>query len=145
MLCERNACEEFTVLHLGFLDYAHYIITVRFYDLEGFHQRYNIKKLIFFVRFFSTLFAFLNIATEFFHSFHSHTVQDIRSGIHANRNLVSIHLFAVHIHCNMLVFTYAKTLHCLRLVDRTEMDVGPIAIVAVLQQYVQRISINSNV
>lgn len=51
LLCERNACEEFTVLHLGFLDYAHYIITVRFYDLEGFHQRYNIKKLIFFVRF----------------------------------------------------------------------------------------------
>lgn len=60
LLCERNACEEFTVLHLGFLDYAHYIITVRFYDLEGFHQRYNIKNLIFFVSF-ATLSALLDI------------------------------------------------------------------------------------
>lgn len=66
----------------------------------------------------------------------NYIVQDLRSGIHTNRNLVSIHLSAVHIHCNVLVFAYVKTLHCLRLVDRTEMDVGPIAIVAVLQQYV---------
>lgn len=49
LLCERNNCDEFTVLHLGFLDYAHYIITIRFYGLEGFHQRYNIKDLNFFV------------------------------------------------------------------------------------------------
>lgn len=49
LLCERNSCDEFTVLHLGFLDYAHYIVTVRFYDLESFHQRYNIKSLRFFV------------------------------------------------------------------------------------------------
>lgn len=49
LICERNSCEEFTVLHLGFLDYAHYIITVRFAELEGFHQRYKIKELKFFV------------------------------------------------------------------------------------------------
>lgn len=49
LLCERNACEEFTVMHLGFLDYAHYIVTVRFHGLESFNQRYNIKNLIFYV------------------------------------------------------------------------------------------------
>lgn len=49
LLCERNKCDEFTIMHLGFLDYAHYIITVRFHGLEGFHQRYNIKDLKFYV------------------------------------------------------------------------------------------------
>lgn len=49
LICERNYCDEFTIVHLGFLEYAHYIITVRFYDLDGFHQRYHIKDLKFFV------------------------------------------------------------------------------------------------
>lgn len=81
----------------------------------------------------------MNIATDsLFSPFNYTTVQDIRSGIHTNRNLVSIHLSAVHIRCDVLVFAHTETLHCLRLVDRTEMDVGPIAIIAVLQQYVQR-------
>lgn len=51
LICERNYCDEFTIMHLGFLEYAHYIITVRFYDLDGFHQRYHIKDLNFFVGF----------------------------------------------------------------------------------------------
>lgn len=50
LLCERNKCEEFTVLHLGFMEYAHYILTVRFNGLEAFHQRYCIKNLKFYVR-----------------------------------------------------------------------------------------------
>lgn len=49
LICERNNCEEFTVLHLGFLDYAHYILTIRFFGLEAFHQRYSIKDLKFYV------------------------------------------------------------------------------------------------
>lgn len=53
LLCERNDCQEFIVLHLGFLDYAHYIITVRFYGLESFHQRYNIRAITFYVSRFS--------------------------------------------------------------------------------------------
>lgn len=44
-------------MHLGFLDYAHYIITVRFHGLEGFHQRYNIKDLKFYVSLMQTLFT----------------------------------------------------------------------------------------
>lgn len=47
--CIRNLCEEFTVLHLGFLNYAHYILTVRFYDLNAFHHRYHINDLKFVV------------------------------------------------------------------------------------------------
>lgn len=49
--CVRNDCEEFTILHLGFLEYAHYIITVRFYGLETFHQKYNIHTITFYVSF----------------------------------------------------------------------------------------------
>lgn len=47
--CVKNVCQEFTVMHLGFLNYAHYIVTVRFYGLESFHRKYNISNLTFFV------------------------------------------------------------------------------------------------
>lgn len=49
--CNRNDCEEFTIMHLGFLEYAHYIITVRFLGLESFHQKYNITGITFYVCF----------------------------------------------------------------------------------------------
>lgn len=49
LLCERNECDEFTIAHLGFLQYSHYVITVQFFGLESFHQRYNIKDLTIFV------------------------------------------------------------------------------------------------
>lgn len=47
--CERQSCEEFIVMHLGYVDYIHYIITVEFYGLEAFHSRYNINELNFYV------------------------------------------------------------------------------------------------
>lgn len=61
--CSRSTCEEFTVLHLGFLDYAHYVITVKFFDLGHFHQRYHINELKFYVRLFLYKFKldFLNL------------------------------------------------------------------------------------
>lgn len=49
MKCWKSTCDEFTVLHLGFLDYAHYIVTVRFYGLESFEKRYHITDLRFYV------------------------------------------------------------------------------------------------
>lgn len=49
--CEKQSCDEFIVLHLGFLDYTHYIITVNFYGLEAFHSRYNINELYIYVSF----------------------------------------------------------------------------------------------
>lgn len=48
--CEKQSCDEIIVLHLGYLDYTHYIITVNFYGLESFHTRYNINELFFYVR-----------------------------------------------------------------------------------------------
>jgi hypothetical protein len=49
LICERQSCEEFMILHLGFLDYTRYMLTVRFHGLESFHQRYNIEEVTFFV------------------------------------------------------------------------------------------------
>jgi hypothetical protein len=37
------------ILHLGFLDYTHYMLTVRFHGLESFQQRYKIVEVTFFV------------------------------------------------------------------------------------------------
>ncbi|XP_060526365.1 transmembrane protein 181 [Cylas formicarius] len=48
--CEKQTCEEFIVMHLGCLDYAHYIVTVNFYGLEAFHSRYNIEGLYFYFK-----------------------------------------------------------------------------------------------
>nr|AAY54880.1 IP11750p [Drosophila melanogaster] len=61
LVCVRNDCEEFTVMHLGFLDYAHYIITVRFYGLESFHQKYNIRSITFYFKTYSPDFTQIEI------------------------------------------------------------------------------------
>ncbi|EDV42582.1 uncharacterized protein Dana_GF16949 [Drosophila ananassae] len=61
LLCVRNDCEEFTVMHLGFLDYAHYIITVRFFGLESFHQKYNIRSITFYFKTYSPEFTQIEI------------------------------------------------------------------------------------
>lgn len=45
--CKGNNCEEFTILHLAWLEYSHYQLTVNFYGLN--HKRYNINKLFFYV------------------------------------------------------------------------------------------------
>lgn len=45
--CKGNNCEEFTVVHLGWLDYSHYQFLVNFYGLNN--KRYSITKLTFYV------------------------------------------------------------------------------------------------
>lgn len=47
--CEKQICDEFIVLHLGFLDYTHYELGVKFYGLENFHQLYHINEVTFYV------------------------------------------------------------------------------------------------
>lgn len=98
------------------------------------HQKFNIFCKFGFLCKFSLL--PIPLTPSLLYSIFQILVQDIRSRIHTNRNLVSIHFSAVHIHCDVLVLAYAKTLHCLRLVNRTEMDVSALAIAAFLQQYV---------
>lgn len=63
--CERNICKEFTVVHLGFIDYAHYIITVRFLGLESFHQKYTIKEITFYFKTYSPEFTQIEIWFRF--------------------------------------------------------------------------------
>ncbi|XP_055551518.1 transmembrane protein 181 [Wyeomyia smithii] len=63
--CSRNTCNEFIVLHLGFLDYAHYIITVRFYGLESFHHRYNINSVQFYFKTYNPAFTQIEIWFRF--------------------------------------------------------------------------------
>ncbi|KAL9695920.1 hypothetical protein quinque_015205 [Culex quinquefasciatus] len=63
--CVSNSCEEFIVLHLGFLDYAHYIITVRFYGLEGFHHRYTINSVQFYFKTYNPAFTQIEIWFRF--------------------------------------------------------------------------------
>ncbi|XP_058800574.1 transmembrane protein 181 isoform X2 [Phymastichus coffea] len=59
--CERQVCEEIVIVHLGFLEYGRYIITVRFYGLESFHQRYTIKDLNFYFKRFNPAFTQVEI------------------------------------------------------------------------------------
>jgi len=47
--CVGNNCEEFTILHLGWLEFSHYKFVIKFYGLNLIHKRYNISKLTFFV------------------------------------------------------------------------------------------------
>lgn len=47
--CDKQRCDEFIVLHLGYLAYSQYLINISFHDLESFHVRYNIKQLDFYV------------------------------------------------------------------------------------------------
>lgn len=45
----KQVCEEVMVLHLGSLDYMHYVLNIRFYGLKEFHKRYYIRDIIFYV------------------------------------------------------------------------------------------------
>lgn len=47
--CERQNCSEILILHMGYFDYSHYALTIRFYGLESIHNRYVIRDVIFFV------------------------------------------------------------------------------------------------
>ena len=48
--CERQNCTEILVLHMGYFNYAHYALTIRFYGLESIHSRYSIKDVNFYVK-----------------------------------------------------------------------------------------------
>ncbi|XP_023221991.1 transmembrane protein 181-like isoform X2 [Centruroides sculpturatus] len=45
--CSKKICDAITVLHLGFLEYSHYVITIRFYGLETIDEKYQITDVLF--------------------------------------------------------------------------------------------------
>jgi hypothetical protein len=65
LVCMRKHCDEFIILHLGFLEYAHYLLTINFYGLEAFNQRYNIHSLKFFFKTYNPEFTQIEIWFRF--------------------------------------------------------------------------------
>nr|CAG4649198.1 EOG090X03I5 [Scapholeberis mucronata]SVE93522.1 EOG090X03I5 [Scapholeberis mucronata] len=63
--CERQNCSEILILHMGYFDYAHYALTIRFYGLESIHTRYTIKDVNFFFRSYNPSFTRLEIWFRF--------------------------------------------------------------------------------
>ncbi|KAF6213312.1 hypothetical protein GE061_011030 [Apolygus lucorum] len=45
--CENHECDQVTILHIGYINYPHYVFTVRFYGLESFNTHYKIKEVTF--------------------------------------------------------------------------------------------------
>lgn len=45
--CKGKTCEDFTIMHLAWLEFSHYQLSVNFYGLT--HKRYSINKLNFYV------------------------------------------------------------------------------------------------
>ncbi|XP_057663045.1 transmembrane protein 181 [Diorhabda carinulata] len=62
--CEKR-CDEFVVAHLGYLDFTHYIVAVKFYGLEAFHSRYNINELLFYFKTYNPSFTQIEIWFRF--------------------------------------------------------------------------------
>ncbi|KAL7052212.1 hypothetical protein ACKWTF_004817 [Chironomus riparius] len=58
--CKGNICEDFTVVHLGWLDYSHYQFLINFYGLNS--NRYSITKLTFYIKTFNPAFTSLEIS-----------------------------------------------------------------------------------
>ncbi|KAL4713253.1 hypothetical protein ACJJTC_018601 [Scirpophaga incertulas] len=61
--CKKQVCEEVMVLHLGSLDYTHYVLNVHFYGLKEFHKRYYIREILFHFKTYNP--AFTQIETWF--------------------------------------------------------------------------------
>ena len=40
-----QSCEDLILMHLGFLDFSYYFVTIRFYDLE--EAKFNVRSITF--------------------------------------------------------------------------------------------------
>ncbi|XP_050428241.1 transmembrane protein 181 [Adelges cooleyi] len=50
LLCERQTCSQVPIAHIGYIHYTHYIFNVSFCNLETFHQKYQIKEVLFYYK-----------------------------------------------------------------------------------------------
>ncbi|CAG9795018.1 unnamed protein product [Diatraea saccharalis] len=87
--CKKQVCEEVMVLHLGSLEYTHYVFNIRFYGLKEFHKRYFMREIIFYFKTYNpaftqmeTWFRFIfllttfSIACWFAHTLRKYSTQD---------------------------------------------------------------------
>ncbi|XP_052740702.1 transmembrane protein 181 isoform X2 [Bicyclus anynana] len=70
--CKKQLCDEIMILHLGSLEYTHYVLNIRFYGLKEFHYRYNIRDIVFYFKTYNpaftqmeTWFRFIFLLTTF--------------------------------------------------------------------------------
>lgn len=42
-------CNQVPIAHIGYIHYTHYTFEVDFYNLETFHQKYQVKEVLFYV------------------------------------------------------------------------------------------------
>ncbi|XP_014262510.1 transmembrane protein 181 isoform X1 [Cimex lectularius] len=63
--CDSQICNPVTILHLGFLDYTHYILDVNFNGLENFHKHYTVKQVTFFFKSYNPGFTQIEIWFRF--------------------------------------------------------------------------------
>ncbi|XP_013142017.1 PREDICTED: uncharacterized protein LOC106106038 isoform X1 [Papilio polytes] len=87
--CKKQICEEVMVLHLGSLEFTHYVLNLRFYGLQEFHKRYFIREIVFYFKTYNpaftqmeTWFRFIfllttfTVACWFAHSLRKYSTQD---------------------------------------------------------------------
>ncbi|XP_038222945.1 transmembrane protein 181 [Zerene cesonia] len=55
--CQKQVCEEVMVLHLGSLEYTHYVLNIHFYGLQEFHKRYFIREVMFYFKTYNPVFT----------------------------------------------------------------------------------------
>ncbi|CAH2244797.1 jg5147 [Pararge aegeria aegeria] len=70
--CKKQICEEIMILHLGSLEYTHYVLNIQMYGLKEFHYRYNIRDIVFYFKTYNpaftqmeTWFRFIFLLTTF--------------------------------------------------------------------------------
>ncbi|VVC98833.1 unnamed protein product [Leptidea sinapis] len=87
--CEEQVCEEVMILHLGSLEYTHYMLNIHFYGLHEFHKRYFIREIVFYFKTYNpaftqmeTWFRFIfllttfSVACWFAHTLRKYSTQD---------------------------------------------------------------------
>ncbi|KAI5702365.1 hypothetical protein M8J76_005979, partial [Diaphorina citri] len=65
LLCTRDSCQQVMLLHLAYLQYSRYSLTLHLYNLESFHQRYHISQITFHFKYYNPAFTQIEIWFRF--------------------------------------------------------------------------------
>ncbi|XP_075971889.1 transmembrane protein 181 isoform X2 [Anticarsia gemmatalis] len=63
--CIKRVCDEVLVLHIGMLEYTHYVLNINFYGLKEFHKRYHIREIVFYFKTYNPAFTQLELWFRF--------------------------------------------------------------------------------
>ncbi|KAE9530589.1 hypothetical protein AGLY_011051 [Aphis glycines] len=50
LFCKQQICSQVPIAHIGYIHYTHYVFEVDFYNLETFHQKYQVKEVMFYYK-----------------------------------------------------------------------------------------------